>query len=187
MPDEMPYRPDQAFIFGEAYIRAGWTVKDVCGVRAPEPVIYVIAANMALGLELYLKCLLLLEGQVPAEKHNLKLHFDALSKESRTEIRREYARILKADAHMKSEKKRVKERGQNPDKIFRFDRVLDEAALAFEKSRYPFDPQYKKHSYLAVPIAEATKKRIIRIKPEFGAVAEMILGPIGAPPTSLGR
>jgi hypothetical protein len=186
MPDNPPYHPLDAFIFAEAYIRGGWILKDNLPRTSPPLFDYVITANFALGLELYLKCLLITEGTLPDEVHNLRTLFNQLSKEKQLAIKKDYRRIIREDPYIKREKERLKQTGKNPDKVFRFERVLNEAALAFEKSRYPFDGQYKKqnHEYLAVPIAIATRNLIVKIEPTWDGKLAAIINGIDAQSTS---
>jgi hypothetical protein len=136
------YDPYEAFLVGEAYNESGWIITRCFPPgEIPSDFKYVITANFALGLELYFKCLIVMGGEAPEEIHNLRTLFEALSQGNQTAIRKGYTEILKEN-QCRMEYEMLKQSGKNPDKLFRFERVLNECALAFEKSRYPFDPKY---------------------------------------------
>jgi hypothetical protein len=184
MSSAPPYDPYEAFLIAEAFRNSWQILRSQFGEDIPQHFNYVIATNAAFSLELYLKCLLVIDGQTPKANHNLKLQFDALPPNNRDAIRTGYADILKTDRYLQEQKMRLKEEGKNPDKIFRFESVLNESALAFEKSRYPFDPRYKVHTYLAEPIERATRKVIVAIHPSWDRAFRNLLRRQGTLPKS---
>ena len=76
IPRERAY---DMFLVGEAYCNAGKSLYSQFGMGGSSHFKYVIAANFALGLELYFKCLLVMDDKDPQYHHNLKGHFDKLS------------------------------------------------------------------------------------------------------------
>ena len=70
------------------------------GEEVPADFEYVINVNLAFCLELYLKCLLVLDGRTPKKDHKLRGHFDKLAQDTQGGIRTEYQQILKTDAYM---------------------------------------------------------------------------------------
>jgi hypothetical protein len=117
-------------------------------------------------------------------KHNLKKHFEGLSLANQKAIREYHKEILKTDSSLQSEYAKLKQDGQNPDQIFDFDNALQSSANAFVQSRYPFDPRFGMHAYLAAPIEIATRRVIVDRHPGWdGAFWALQFRP-HIPPTS---
>lgn len=184
MPPADTYQPFEAFLVAEAYCYAGRILVSQFPEPIPQDMTYVIAANLALGLELYLKCLILLDGKNPKRKHNLKSLFDELSPKSKDAIQKNHRELLKTDPSIRAESAKLRLRGENPERVFDFHSSLQKSANAFEQSRYPFDPSYEAHTYLAVPIEKATRRVIIDRNPGWKDSFAFHLSRPDTPPTS---
>jgi hypothetical protein len=165
-----------AFLLGDAYIKSARILDQFietifCG-HIPDEYQYVITANRAFGLELYFKCLLGREKKDVEQNHNLRTFFYELSITTQRAIKKEYSQVLKTDPCYVSEFDRLKRDKKNPDKVFGFANVLDKSALAFVKSRYPFDDDHKWHEYLAAPIEIATRRVIVSLEPGWDGALE---------------
>ena len=115
-----------------------------------------------------------MDGKSLKKKHDLKSLFDALSPVSKDAVRKNHQEVLKTSPSMRDEFARLRQCGENPDEIFDFDGSLQKSAKAFEQSRYPFDPSYETHTYLAAPIgsdpygdhrSEPRVERLFRVSP----------------------
>jgi hypothetical protein len=158
-----PYNPYEVFLTAEAFRASSRLLIAHVPPGAPLGYEYVINTNLAFCLELYLKCLLLIEKRPAGRHHKLKKHFEELEQNHQDAIRKEYEKILKTDPLILAEFSTLKQNGEDPDKIWDFDAVLSDNSEAFERSRYPFDPDHKIQGYRAVPIEIATRKVIVSI------------------------
>src|SRR5262249_51585166 len=134
------------FLTGEAYRHGAEFLRDHLGQGPMEELgdfRYVITANHALALELYLKCLLLLDKRQPGKHHEVDKHFKKLLRNTQDAIRIRYKDIVRTHPYMQSECARLREAGEDPDKIFDLDNALRDSSKAFDQSRYPYDPGYK--------------------------------------------
>ncbi len=82
------------FLMAEAYDQSSRILFKGFHGRTPAYFEYVIAANFAFGLELYLKCLIVLDGQRPKLHHNLRTHFLSIPQPAQTAIEKRYRKIL---------------------------------------------------------------------------------------------
>jgi hypothetical protein len=166
MPSELEMLGYEAFLIGEAYCNSGHFLDQKFSGKGNSDFKYVIAANLALGLELYLKCLLMLDGQEPKRDHDLEGHFGRLPIVDKDAIRLAHKEYLSSDPDGIATCEQARSDGANPDEVYEFDSSLKKSALAFVRCRYPFDPGYKTPlSYLAVPIEQATRVVIVRRNP----------------------
>jgi hypothetical protein len=128
---------------------------------------YVLMANHAFALELYFKCLLFMDGKKPGKHHELEKHFNDLPPSSQDVIRKRYDEIVNADASLQAEYARLREAGEDPDQTYGFEKALRASSRTFERSRYPYDPAYKTHSYLGASIAQAIRSVIVERHPAW--------------------
>jgi hypothetical protein len=115
----------------------------------------------AFSLELYLKCLILVEGGA-SKGHDLGDLFSKTSTESQQKIRASYAPYkAKADTMYASVK-------GVPVPRTDFDFVLCASAKAFEHFRYAYEGAVKdQEGWLANDIRECVRERIAELKPEW--------------------
>jgi len=115
-------------------------------------------------LELFLKILLHLEQNQWPLHHDCRGLFDDLSEQSQDSIKASY------DA-------RLAERAAKDAQIERlvgfklrhtFAEALADSATAFESFRYPYEGRAQK-SFMGAYLAEAAKKRIVELRPQWGA------------------
>lgn len=173
-PDPRSY---EAFLIAEAYAISWRSLRSRYEDEDDIPVYFkhVITMNAAFCCESYLKALIFYEGTVPPAVHNLRTLFKVLDDKHQAEIRKRYGVILRTDPTREANRERIRQAGKDPDKILGFDRVLDVSALAFEKSRYPYDPKHPRHEYLAVPIEKATRQVIVSIRRSWDGAFEGLI------------
>ena len=155
------------FLVAEAYNRSGRLLHDAYGPNPIPDYQYVIAMNLAFSLELYLKSLLWHEKKKPRQNHKLEQQFANLFPVNQEAIKKAYANHIQTDPGKISEFERLRQVGADPDAIFDFDNALALSSEAFERSRYPFDPQYPDHGYLGWSIEVAVREVIVAISPSF--------------------
>jgi hypothetical protein len=179
IPRERAY---DMFLTGDAYCNAGRMLYAEVGRGGSSPFKYVITANLALGLELYFKCLTVLDNKEPKRDHDLKSHFDALSLGNQNAIRKAHKSYLENDRQRDARLAEIRQNGQNPDEVLDFDSSLNKSAKAFVQSRYPFDPLYETHTYTAGPIEIATRTLIVDLNPAWDDALRGLLARPDMPP-----
>lgn len=119
-----------------------------------------IITNTAFCIELYLKCIYMIEKGQPAQGHFLDKLYRKLSKESRDLIEAIYNMLLpksQTDMFLKQ---------QMPEMKTDLDSVLKEMSSAFIKWRYSFEGNITGFP-ASGPIIDALKGRIKILKPEW--------------------
>jgi hypothetical protein len=144
---------------------------------------YVLVANHSFALELFLKCLLVMDRQKVPHHHRLDDLFKGLLPSTRDMIRNCYMDILEKDP-AKAEYARLRGVGEDPEKTFALDNALAASSRAFEYSRYPYDPSYRTHAYFGDWIAEAVRKVVIDRRPAWDGAVWRLLARRSIPPTS---
>jgi len=115
----------------------------------------------AFSLELYMKCLILIEGGA-SKGHDLKDLFSKTTSASQKKVRESYEPYkAKADA-MYAAFKGV------PVPKTDFDFVLGASAKAFEHFRYAYEGAVEdQEGWMASDISECVKERVVELKPEW--------------------
>jgi transcriptional regulator with XRE-family HTH domain len=122
-----------------------------------------LAVNSALAVELYLKCLLLLEGKSYAPVHDLKSLFDSVDTDDKERIKQ----FFTEDIARKEYIKRIQ--ASNPEMRYEVEPILEAANKAFEEWRYIFEEKdYTRYYYGLEEVREAVERIILEIKPEWG-------------------
>jgi len=114
----------------------------------------------ALSLELYFKSLICLEkGNVPRD-HRLVELFAHISLQSQLAIRKAFAAEDFVRAYTTPS-----------DKAYEFDAILREANTAFINYRYSFEGVFGS-SFLIWPVAQATRKHILSLRPSWATALD---------------
>src|SRR5204863_9709526 len=105
------------------------------------------AALAAYSVELYIKCLLAIEGQQPSKRHDIKYLFSQLGRETHDGLRKKH------DAH--------------PDRPGDLDELLEKGGDTFNKVRYLF----ARHTtdFGLNWLGELVRQRIISLHPDWKA------------------
>jgi HEPN domain-containing protein len=109
------------------------------------------AVLAAFSVELYLKCLLLIEARQYPETHNLKKLFAQLKPETKSELRKKH------DARAE----RVAELGK-------LEELLEQGQDAFERFRYPFE-KGEETGFALNWLGEVVRQKIISLHPDWEA------------------
>ena len=111
------------------------------------------------SLELYLKCLILIEGNTYGKLHDLNKLFLKTKVDSQKKIRANYEPLKARKDAMFSAMKGV------PTPRTDFDFVLSASAKAFENFRYAFEGNVPDQTgWLASEISECVRERIVELK-----------------------
>jgi hypothetical protein len=113
----------------------------------------------AFSVELFMKCLIMVEKGDPPWKHSLRLLYSQLSHASRAAIARRFGGLMQAypiDQAM---------RAQAPQVSFAIDDVLNLVDKVFEQFRYPYAYQGEiRGAYGLGELAQAVRERIVELR-----------------------
>ena len=123
------------------------------------PYLFPMVVCSAFSLELYLKCLILIEGGKSGSLHDLEKLFSKITPESRKIVRASYeARRPKVNAGLAT----------IPVPKTDFDFVLHWSAKAFEHFRYAFEGLvHSQEGWMAGPICDCVRERIVELRPDW--------------------
>ncbi|RIE15886.1 hypothetical protein [Candidatus Cryosericum septentrionale] len=110
----------------------------------------------ALAVELYMKCLAVLERGDCLRTHSLRILFADLSPDSQAEIAQTFERLIAANPLAQAMKAQV------PKVSFAIHDVLREMDLVFEQARYVYENQLR-GAYGLGELAQAVRKRILEL------------------------
>ena len=122
----------------------------------------VYGVNGAFAVELYLKCLLTVEGSHVPSTHNLKNLFQQLSRESRARITRRHNDLAKENAGLAA----FRRKGINTE----LNSLLDDGQDVFKNFRYLFEsiPNRMKPIGFALELfGEIVRNRILDLRPDW--------------------
>jgi hypothetical protein len=129
----------------------------------PQCVIPMVVCS-AFSLELFLKCLILIERGKPAGLHHLEKLFNHVDAKSRDGIRARYDQLRAGiDARF------AKFQGPPPPKTD-FDSVLQMSSEAFQNFRYAHEGMKVQKGWMADPIRDCVRERIIELRPDCADV-----------------
>ena len=123
------------------------------------PYLFPMVICSAYSLELYLKCLILIEGGKSGSLHDLEKLFSKITPESQEIVRASYeARRPKVNAGLAA----------IPVPKTDFDFVLHWSAKAFEHFRYAFEGLvHSQEGWMAGPICDCVRERIVELRPDW--------------------
>lgn len=157
------------FRHAEAFVHAAGIVSEHAVTRAY--LVPPVIVCRAFAFELFLKCLIELEGGNYPKKHTLRLLFNLLSSTSQVDIK---SRSIVCCAQWGS----VRAPEPNPDK------ALDMSSEAFERFRYWFEPDYMgQSSWLADSLLRGIRDRLVMLKPDWELFLDDPNAPLPQPPS----
>jgi hypothetical protein len=160
-PEEPPIDLQEMFQSAEVYVLAGRTVYKTQKFAFSMPKCVL----ESLGLEIFLKCLILIEGGHYGNTHDLYRLFLAVSLKNQTKIRNSFSKTVPTGGIMY-----VKPgSGNQPSPRIDFDYVLRRSAKAFEAWRYVYEASQKENqAWLASGIVDCVRDVIVELKPSWG-------------------
>jgi hypothetical protein len=163
--------PAAIFLFAEQYKHASnWLALSRRNGFEHEVRIPAVVCS-AFALELFLKCLLVIEGR-KSTGHDLRELFDSLSDDAKTRIRDRFApRLPEAQQMIRESAAAAGVDAPHVD----FDSILDLSKAAFVQTRYIYEGIAPGTGWAASGILDATRQVILDLKPAF-AELELALG-----------
>jgi hypothetical protein len=181
-PEPCP-NPHNVFRVAIAFTAAGDAIIEKFGDQPPDCIEFPCAINRSFSLELYIKCLIILDKGIYFEDHNAKKAFNMLLPETRRQCEELYDQIRANDPLCKRESERLRRQGEDPEKYFKLKIALTRGALAFMQLRYPFETNIS-FDYALGPLELAARKVILDRKPEWNPALGQALAPIQPRSTS---
>jgi hypothetical protein len=123
----------------------------------------VYGVNGAFAVELYLKCLLAVEGSQIPDTHNLKTLFNQLSRQSKDKIRKRHNRLAKEHPVLSGFRQRL---GIKTD----LDSLLEDGQDVFIQFRYMFEgipDRIKPVGFALEMFGRIVRNRILDLRPEL--------------------
>jgi len=154
--------PKEIFNTAEVFSRAADLINKEMQTNKDFSLMAPFVVNRAFSLELYLKCLIVLEkGFIPKDKkvHGLKDLYGLISAKSKQVIKSNYNKLVANDITLK-----IAHREKNID--LDLSTVLNKISSAFVKWRYIYEKNFTDF-YSVKTIAISIKKRIFELKPEW--------------------
>jgi hypothetical protein len=151
--------PKLAFLNAEAFLEVCKVL--IVALQNGRPILgLALATNAAFALEMYLKCLMLLEQGHARYGHDLHNLFHSLSQSTQSELTREHEKFVKSDpAYMA----RVSKEGlpTNLEELLRLGRN------AFTDFRYAHEQIPSKTDFALNPLTYCVRERILKLQPEW--------------------
>ena len=152
----MSVDPKRVFTTAEVYRASAQVLSKFIANGMPHYMFPMVTCS-AFSLELYLKCLILIEGNESEKSHDLERLFSSLAGESQIAIRTNYQKCA-----IHETAKLFAARGMPPHPSTDFDFVLHASASAFENFRYAYEGIRKNPAgWMADPIRDCVRERIL--------------------------
>lgn len=158
--------PQKAFITGEAFLEVGKVMLDALKAGNRNILALAFATNCAIALEIYLKCLLILEIGHPCSGagHDVYKLFKNLSLETQSELAAEHDKFLANNPDF-VKKWKEKDTGVSMD----LESLLKAGRHAFIKFRYAYEKIPKDTVWGLNGFIKCVRARILSSHPEWEA------------------
>jgi hypothetical protein len=158
----MNYSAENVFRTGEQFFAATNAISEkLSQTNNVQLYLAPYITNMALTIELYLKCLYFMDtGKKPPRSHDLKQMYNALKEESKAWIRAQYDFFVSIDEGIKVMKLNV------PEMQTELEVVLKDINNAFMNWRYNHEGNLTSFP-TGGPLSQALRARIKTLKPEW--------------------
>jgi hypothetical protein len=168
--DKKWVKPEAIFQQAESFTESATLLGRTAELGSPQFFFPSIVCD-AFGLELYLKCLILVEGDKYSGTHNLELLFNKLTPESQMAIRNACAPVVAKMHEMHQALPR--EKGAQPLPVLDFDYALRASRNAFEVFRYVHERDEDNRNgdgWFGREIAKRTRERILFLQPDWWTI-----------------
>ena len=151
---------ENAFRTAEAFFEAS-EVLHASGRAGNEKLLVIVFATLAsFQLEMYLKCLLLLEEGLHREGHNVLKLFQCLSDKTQTELTKAHNEYL---AQFPAFLALLRHKNLSPDLIS----LLDRGHRGFTEFRYAHENKGGKSTWALTGLMMPIRERILKLKPQW--------------------
>ena len=154
------FDPVKIFVTAEQFRYASKWLAQARGMGCQADVGIPAVTCAAMALELYLKCLIAMEGTKNPNIHDLRDLFEKLSPSLQASVRSHF------DAHSDAVKEFLIKDGSQASEVT-FDFVLDWSREAFVRARYVFDDGQPQAIWWADCITECARRVILDAHPDW--------------------
>lgn len=156
-----PLDPKRVFDVGWSFSRAAALLVERYTADGEHYFLAPLVVNSAFAVEVYLKCLLLVEGKGQVRGHKLRALFDTLDPAHRERIKTYYDEDVAAKPYVKRIEAGI------PDMKFEVEAVLDAAGDAFVDWRYLLYEErgYTRRYYGFEELGDSVERLILELNP----------------------
>jgi hypothetical protein len=166
MSDSSAKDPREMFQHAETFLGFLQIARSALPEDYPDVYNYPLAVNHAFCLEIYLKCLVILEGGTPGRDHRLKNLFELLDPSTQEKAKRHYDEIRSSDPYSQYKAAELKRLGRDPERESNFDAAILSGSDAFVKMRYAYEG-IASENYLLMPLEFAIRRIILERNPSW--------------------
>jgi HEPN domain-containing protein len=156
----------KVFRHAETFLRFAQLGKQGLGDNFPDEFHYPLAANHAFCLEVYLKCLLWLEGKTINREHKLADLFKMLEEPTQEKAKQYYEYYRSQSLYSQAMDADLRRLGRDPSTETEFGAALEKGSEAFVTMRYAYEGEFGRN-YLLVPLELGIRKIILERNPDW--------------------
>jgi HEPN domain-containing protein len=171
------------FRVAEAFLTVAQAARRDLGDGHPDELNYPLAVNHALSLEIYLKCLVYLEGKTLDREHGLKTLFEMLDNSTQERAEQYYEQFRINSPYCQAMEAELRRLGRDPAVEYEFKAALAKGSDAFVKMRYAYEGELGRN-YLLMPLELGIRRIILERNPSWDPEAVSLKSLLGIPPTS---
>lgn len=166
-----PLKAERVFQVGWGFSRTADIVSERYRHERGSDLLAALVVNSAFAVEVYLKCVLLVEGKAAPREHSLKKLFADLDRTHQSRIKKLFDESVGRNRYAK----RIQ--AADPAFTYRLGAVLNATSDAFEEWRYLYEVRPKTRIFYGLAeLKEAIERLIIELKPEWW---RQLLRPLG--------
>jgi hypothetical protein len=156
------HKAKNAFLTAEAFLHACRIF--VAAIQQGEPILtLVLATSSAFSLEMFLKCLILVENHVECRGHDIKTLFGRLSGATQEKLKIEHAHFVKNSPKLAAEATSL---GISTD----LDYLLERGRNAFVEFRYAHEELPTNTVWGLNGLIKCVREHILTLRPEWAAL-----------------
>jgi hypothetical protein len=134
--------------------------------QLPDAFDYAAGVNLAFSLEVYLKCLGMLDGKSIVGIHDLEDLYMQLEPATKEKAEQIYDEVRKNDSRCLRDAEAVRRAGEDPEDYFSLAAALKKSANAFKRLRYVYE-ETEVSDFTLNPLIIAIHRIILERKPEW--------------------
>jgi HEPN domain-containing protein len=173
----------EVFRHAEAFLSFAQLGRQGLGDNFPDEFNYPLAVNHAFCLEVYLKCLLWLEGKEINREHKLAELFKMLEEPTQEKAKQYYESYRSESPYCQATDAELRRLNRDPSVEAEFNAALENGSEAFVTMRYAYEGEFGRN-YLLVPLELGIRKIILERNPDWEPERSNLKSFLGIPPTS---
>jgi hypothetical protein len=169
MPAKRTGKPDPrlAFLSAEAFLEVCKVMTAALRAGNTRILSLALATNAAFSLEMYLKCLLLLEQGLAARGHDIHALFHSLSSSTQSELTRAHEKFVESNSALME---RLSQEGLPTN----LEDLLKRGRNAFTDFRYAHEQIPSKTDFALNGLTKCVRERILELQPSWDSALQDI-------------